>query len=54
MWIIILANLVINLKTGRLPFKSESMSVIVCNTVAINYFTRLRGQEIINEVHRRK
>ena len=45
------ANLVINLKTGRLPFKSESMSVIVC-TSAINYFTRLRGQETINEVHR--
>ena len=45
------ANLVINLKTGWLPFKSESMSVVVC-TSAINYFTRLRGQEIINEVYR--
>ena len=45
------ANLTINLNRGRLPFKSNSISVVVC-TSAINYFTRSRGQEIINEVYR--
>ena len=45
------ADLIVNLNKGRLPFKSNSMSVVVC-TSAINYFTRLRGQEIINDVYR--
>jgi SAM-dependent methyltransferase len=45
------ADLTVNLNRGKLPFKSDSLSVVVC-TSAINYFTRSRGQEIINEVYR--
>jgi len=45
------ADLIVNLNRGKLPFKSNSMSVVIC-TSAINYFTRSRGQEIINEVYR--
>ena len=45
------ADLTINLNKGPLPFATDSLSVVVC-TSAINYFTRKRGQEIINEVYR--
>jgi len=45
------ADLIVNLNKGRLPFKSETMSAVVC-TSAINYFTRSRGQEILDEVYR--
>jgi predicted SAM-dependent methyltransferase len=40
-----------NLTTNNLPFKNGSIEVVTCIS-AINYFTRLRGQEIINEVYR--
>ncbi len=45
------AELIINLNKGKLPFKSHSLGVVTCIS-AINYFTRERGQEIINEVYR--
>ena len=45
------SDLTVNLNSGKLPFKSESFSAVVC-TSAINYFTRSRGQEIIDEVYR--
>ena len=45
------ANLTINLSRGRLPFKSDSIEVVTCIS-AINYFTRERGQEIVNETYR--
>ena len=45
------ADLIVNLSSGNLPFKTSSLSVVVC-TSAINYFTRKRGYEIICEVYR--
>ena len=45
------ANLTINLSRGKLPFKSDSIEVVTCIS-AINYFTRERGQEIVNEIYR--
>jgi len=45
------ADLTINLSSGKLPFKSNSLEVVAC-TSAINYFNRKRGQEIIDEVFR--
>jgi len=45
------ADLTINLSSGKLPFKSNSLEVVAC-TSAINYFSRKRGQEIIDEVFR--
>lgn len=45
------ADLTINLSRGRLPFKSDSIEVVACIS-AINYFTRERGQEIVNEIYR--
>jgi predicted SAM-dependent methyltransferase len=45
------SDLTINLRSGKLPFESNSLEVVTC-TSGINYFTRDRGQEIINEVFR--
>lgn len=45
------ADLIINLSYGKLPFKQDSLEVVTCIS-AINYFTRIRGQEIIDEVYR--
>jgi len=44
-------DLLLNLGKGALPFSANSLDSVVC-TSAINYFTRDRGQEIINEVYR--
>jgi len=44
-------DLRMNLKSGKLPFKSGAIETVIC-TSAINYFTRSRGQEIVNEVYR--
>jgi predicted SAM-dependent methyltransferase len=45
------ADLTINLNRGNLPFRSHSLEVVTCIS-AINYFTRKRGQEIVDEVYR--
>ncbi len=45
------ADLVIDLEKKLLPFPDDSLDVVVCIS-AINYFTRERGQEIINDVFR--
>lgn len=45
------ADLVLNLNKGKLPFKSNSLDVVICIS-AINYFTKQRGQEIVKEVYR--
>jgi predicted SAM-dependent methyltransferase len=45
------ADIVVNLNRGRLPFKSNSLEVVTCVS-AINYFSRQRGSEIVNEVYR--
>lgn len=45
------ADLRVNLEKGNLPFKDGVLEVVTCAS-AINYFTRSRGQEIINEVYR--
>jgi predicted SAM-dependent methyltransferase len=44
-------DITMNLASGRLPFKSDSLEVVTCIS-AINYFTRQRGAEIVNEVYR--
>jgi len=44
-------DLKLNLEKRNLPFKDSVLDVVTC-TSAINYFTRSRGQEIINEVYR--
>lgn len=40
-----------NLEKGDLPFGDGMLEAVTC-TSAINYFTRPRGQEIVNEVYR--
>src|SRR5450759_4815763 len=45
------ADLRFNLEKGNLPFKDGVLEVVTCAS-AINYFTRSRGQEIVNEVYR--
>jgi predicted SAM-dependent methyltransferase len=45
------AGLRLNLEINNLPFKSNTLETVTC-TSAINYFTRARGQEIVNEVYR--
>ena len=44
-------DLKLNLQKNHLPFNEGSLEVVTCVS-AINYFTRSRGQEIINEVYR--
>ncbi len=44
-------DLRLNLAKNDLPFKNGVIEVVTCAS-AINYFTRSRGQEIINEVFR--
>lgn len=44
-------DLRLNLQTDNLPFNESALDVVVCVS-AINYFTRERGQEIVNEVYR--
>lgn len=45
------ADLRLNLDSGNLPFESDVLDAVTC-TSAINYFTRSRGREIIDEVYR--
>ncbi len=45
------ADLIIDLNRHDLPFDSNSLEAVACIS-AINYFTRSRAQEIINEVYR--
>jgi SAM-dependent methyltransferase len=45
------SDLRMNLESGKLPFKNNSLDSVICIS-AINYFTRSRGKEIINEVFR--
>ena len=45
------SDLPLDLSKKKLPFKDESIEVVVCMS-AINYFTRDRAGEIIREVHR--
>jgi predicted SAM-dependent methyltransferase len=44
-------DLKLNLAKYDLPFKSNSLSVVICIS-AINYFKRARAEEIVGEVHR--
>jgi len=44
-------DLRLNLEKDNLPFANDMLEVVAC-TSAINYFTRSRGQEIVNEVYR--
>jgi len=41
----------LDLAKERLPFKNNLLEAVICIS-AINYFTRARGQEIVNEVYR--
>ena len=45
------ADLVMDLSKRDLPFHSNSVEAVVC-TSAINYFSRARAQESINETYR--
>ena len=45
------ADMVLDLSKKNLPFRNDSIDVIVCMS-AINYFTRDRGSTLIQEVHR--
>ncbi|HBW46404.1 TPA: hypothetical protein DEF17_00530 [bacterium] len=45
------SDVVIDLEKELLPFSDNSMEIVVCIS-AINYFTRLRAEEIIKDVHR--
>lgn len=44
-------DLRLDLEKNNLPFKNESLETVICVS-AINYFTRTRGQELVNEVYR--
>lgn len=44
-------DLRLNLQTDNLPFTEDALEVVTCVS-AINYFTRARGREIVNEVYR--
>jgi predicted SAM-dependent methyltransferase len=44
-------DLALNLEKDNLPIKNNSLEAATCIS-AINYFTRTRGQEIVNEVYR--
>lgn len=46
------SDLVIDLEKSLLPFEDESVETIVCIS-AINYFSRDRALEIINDVYRK-
>lgn len=45
------ADLVLDLEHQNLPFDSNSMDVLVCIS-AINYFSKSRGETIVNETYR--
>jgi SAM-dependent methyltransferase len=45
------ADLVLDLSRNDLPFRDGSLDAVICIS-AINYFTRKRAQEIVNEVYR--
>lgn len=45
------ADLILDLEKSLLPFKNNSMDVVVCIS-AINYFTRKRASRVIKEVFR--
>ncbi len=45
------ADIVLDMEKKLLPFPDDSMNVVVCIS-AINYFSKQRGQEIINDVNR--
>ncbi len=44
-------DLWLDLSRNNLPFADSSLDAVVCIS-AINYFTRVRGQELVNEVYR--
>jgi len=44
-------DLSLDLSKNDLPFREGSLDAVVCIS-AINYFTRARAQELVNEVHR--
>lgn len=44
-------DLRLDLQKDNLPFNESALEVVTCVS-AINYFTRSRGQEIVNEVYR--
>ena len=44
-------DLKLDLEKNNLPFNNDSLEAVTCIS-AINYFTRARGQEIVNEVFR--
>lgn len=44
-------DLRLDLNKNNLPFDDNSLDAVLCIS-AINYFTRTRGQEIVNEVYR--
>lgn len=46
-----LPDLRLDLNKHDLPFNDNSLEVVICVS-AINYFSRTRGQEIVNEVYR--
>jgi predicted SAM-dependent methyltransferase len=45
------ADLNIDMERKLLPFKNNSINIVIC-TSAINYFTRKRGEKIIKDVFR--
>jgi len=45
------ADIVVDLEKQLLPFSDSTMKTVVCIS-AINYFSKSRGQEIINDVYR--
>jgi len=45
------ADLRLDLSTMDLPFAAASVETVVCMS-AINYFTRLRAQQLVREMHR--
>lgn len=44
-------DLYLDLSKDDLPFRDNSLDVVVCMS-AINYFTRSRGQELVNDIYR--
>jgi SAM-dependent methyltransferase len=49
--LVLSSDLILDLSKRNLPFKSNSIDIVVCIS-AINYFTRERGRQIIKETYR--
>jgi predicted SAM-dependent methyltransferase len=45
------ADICLDLSKNDLPFRDRSIDAVVCMS-AINYFSRSRGQELVNEIYR--